>query len=276
MHLLLWTEDSEAELRAELTQAFPEIPTGPANPARIEASFDIVPGQRLPLLAFARQLLPNAQAVRSESIRAWAVKLFEAVAGVLPDDRPWSLHIEPRYGVKTTHRIGARAWHTASRQSLKKPVADTPDQLAPDSEPGRHRCQLIREALVELLQKKRRHLLRNLRREPGPFTETDSLVQLLLTSADEGYISLAPAPMPKEQRHLISPFPLGGLEPASDKSAPSRAFAKLVEAEQRLGRSIEERQLCVDLGASPGSWTYTAACRGARVIAVDRSPLRED
>jgi 23S rRNA (cytidine2498-2'-O)-methyltransferase len=82
--------------------------------------------------------------------------------------------------------------------------------------------------------------------------------------------------MPFDQRHLISPFPLGELELATDKSAPSRAFAKLVEAELRLGRSIQEGQLCVDLGASPGSWTYTALCRGARVIAVDRSPLRED
>jgi 23S rRNA (cytidine2498-2'-O)-methyltransferase len=32
----------------------------------------------------------------------------------------------------------------------------------------------------------------------------------------------------------------------------------------------------VDLGAAPGSWTYSAVGRGARVIAVDRSPLRED
>ena len=30
------------------------------------------------------------------------------------------------------------------------------------------------------------------------------------------------------------------------------------------------------LGSSPGSWTYVALNRGARVIAVDRSPLRAD
>ena len=278
MHLLLWAEDSETELRSELAQAYPEAQAGPPNPSRLEAGFVISPGQRLPILSFARQLLPNAQAIRAESIRGWAVKIFEAVVGILPDDAPWALHIEPRYGVKTTHRIGARAWHSANRRGFdaRKQSHDTPEQFGPDAEAGRHRCRLIREALIELMQKKRRHLLRNLRREPAPFTEKDSLVQLLLTTTDEGYLSVAPAPTPWEQRHLISPFPLGELEMASDKSAPSRAFAKLVEAERRLGRSIEEGQICVDLGASPGSWTYTAVCRGARTIAVDRSPLRED
>ena len=63
---------------------------------------------------------------------------------------------------------------------------------------------------------------------------------------------------------------------ADDKSAPSRAFTKLVESEQRLGRQIERGQSCVDLGASPGSWSYVAIQRGAHVIAVDRSELRED
>jgi 23S rRNA (cytidine2498-2'-O)-methyltransferase len=50
----------------------------------------------------------------------------------------------------------------------------------------------------------------------------------------------------------------------------------LVEAEARMGRRIVARERCVDLGASPGSWTYVAARRGARVIAVDRAELRAD
>src|SRR5690606_36531751 len=32
----------------------------------------------------------------------------------------------------------------------------------------------------------------------------------------------------------------------------------------------------VDLGASPGGWTWHAVRRGAHVTAVDRSPLRDD
>jgi len=63
---------------------------------------------------------------------------------------------------------------------------------------------------------------------------------------------------------------------AVDKAAPSRAFAKLAESELRMGRRIAAGETCVDLGAAPGSWTYQPVQRGARVIAVDRSPLRDD
>jgi 23S rRNA (cytidine2498-2'-O)-methyltransferase len=277
MHLLLCAEDSEVELRPELAQSFADAPAQTTHPLLVETDFDIVPGQPLPHLAFARQWLPNARSVRAESIRAWAAIVFDAVAGLLPDDRPWSLHIEPHYGARATHRMGARAWHSASRHGAalgqRSSVTESP---IPDAAAGRHRCRLIREALVELLQKKRRSLLRQLRRGPVHATVGDSLVQLLLTTPDAGFLSVAEAPVPFEQRHLLSPFPRGELPMASDKAAPSRAFAKLVEAELRLGRAIAAGETCVDLGASPGSWTYVAAGRGARVVAVDRSPLRED
>jgi 23S rRNA (cytidine2498-2'-O)-methyltransferase len=43
-----------------------------------------------------------------------------------------------------------------------------------------------------------------------------------------------------------------------------------------MHRAIAKDETCVDLGASPGSWTWWALERGARVTAVDRSPLRDD
>jgi len=277
MHLILCSEDSEAELRAELAQSFASAPILAAHPLLLETDFEIVPGRRLPHLAFARQWLPNAQSVRAESIRAWAGIVLDAVVGMLPDDRPWSLHIEPHCGARMTHRIGARAWHSASRHGVASGQRSAVDQPPiPDTEAGRHRCEFIREALIELLQKKRRHLRRQLRPEPVHATVDDSLVQLLLTAPDAGFLSVAAAPVPFEQRHLLSPFPKGELPVASDKAAPSRAFSKLVEAELRLGRAIKAGETCADLGASPGSWTYVAVGRGAQVIAVDRSPLRED
>jgi 23S rRNA (cytidine2498-2'-O)-methyltransferase len=105
---------------------------------------------------------------------------------------------------------------------------------------------------------------------------TSSLVQLLLSDPENGFVSVARAPLPFEQRHLISMFPKGDAPIASDRSAPSRAFAKLIEAEARLGASIGSRQTCVDLGASPGSWTYVALNRGSFITAVDRTALRSD
>jgi 23S rRNA (cytidine2498-2'-O)-methyltransferase len=60
------------------------------------------------------------------------------------------------------------------------------------------------------------------------------------------------------------------------REAPSRAVQKLAEAELRLDRPIAPGEVCVDLGSSPGSWAWHALERGARVVAVDRSPLRGD
>ncbi|MEZ5386504.1 MAG: SAM-dependent methyltransferase [Prosthecobacter sp.] len=194
-------------------------------------------------LAFARQTLPDAVEVGAVSINAWADRIIEAVAGVFPDGDPWRLHIWPGYGV-------GRA--------------------------GENRCELIRAAVVERLKKRRRHLLRSLEESETVFDEKTSLAQCFLSAPDAGWLSACRAPDLNAWRHLVACFPRGHTPWEEDKSAPSRAFAKLVEAEARMGRRIEKGETCVDLGAAPGSWSYVALQRGARVIAVDRSELRED
>src|SRR5262249_3767361 len=60
---------------------------------------------------------------------------------------------------------------------------------------------------------------------------------------------------------------------AEDRAPPSRAYRKLEEAFAWMGAAPRAGETCVDLGAAPGSWTYAAARRGARVLAVDRAPL---
>jgi 23S rRNA (cytidine2498-2'-O)-methyltransferase len=57
---------------------------------------------------------------------------------------------------------------------------------------------------------------------------------------------------------------------------PSRAARKLEEALAWLGVAPGPGELCVDLGAAPGGWTYVLAERRARVIAVDPAKLRPD
>jgi 23S rRNA (cytidine2498-2'-O)-methyltransferase len=283
MQLLLWADDSEAELRAEMAWTFPDCTVREAAPGLLESDFPLANGRPLPYLAFARQWLPEARPVQAASIRAWVDTLFNILLPALPEQQPWRLHIEPHYGVSSVARMGARAWHSATRPRAARPSPSPAGTSHAGSratrthaDAGQQRARLIREALLELLKRKRRHLLRQLQPNPDPFTASDSLVQLLLTSPERGFVSVASAPMPFEERHLLSPFPRGQLPPATDKAAPSRAFGKLVEAELRLGRKIAAGEVCVDLGASPGSWTYVAANRGASVVAVDRSPLRED
>jgi 23S rRNA (cytidine2498-2'-O)-methyltransferase len=192
------------------------------------------------LLAFARQTLPEAQTLNAASINGWADAMIEALLTKLGDDDPWHLHLWPAYG---------------------------------EGRAGLHRCGLIREAFVERLKKRRRVRLRH---EQPTLSRACALLQVMLTAPDAGCVSLASDAQRQDLRAVLSDFQAGEIPHAEDKAAPSRAFAKVVEAELRLDRRIQRGQSCVDLGASPGSWSYVGLQRGARVIAVDRSPLRED
>lgn len=272
VHLVLAAPDSRDALQRELSGSFPgksrELRTG-----LFSFDLELEATTRIPYLAFARQIALDAREVSAASIRTWAGVVVESVAGVLPDHQPWSLHVYPFEELLGATRMGARAWHSRARagQAVLPAGAERPTAGA-----GHTRCRLVREAASELLTKRRRHLGRYLRQHEGVFGGEEALAQLILTSADQGFLSIAPAPLPFQQRHAVSCFPGGEVAGASDKEAPSRAFAKLVEAEARLGRRIGARDTCVDLGAAPGSWTYVAARRGARVTAVDRSDLRAD
>ena len=61
---------------------------------------------------------------------------------------------------------------------------------------------------------------------------------------------------------------------ADDEAAPSRSFLKVEEAYGLLGREPQPGETVCDLGAAPGGWSYSAARRGARVVAVDNGPLK--
>ncbi len=54
---------------------------------------------------------------------------------------------------------------------------------------------------------------------------------------------------------------------------PSRAYLKLWEALVRYGRWPAAEERCIDLGASPGGWTWVLAKLSAKVIAIDKAPL---
>ncbi len=71
-----------------------------------------------------------------------------------------------------------------------------------------------------------------------------------------------------------SPFRHGAVEFVENKSVPpNRAYLKLWELFTLLQISPKPGELCVDLGASPGGWSWVLHETGARVIAVDKAPL---
>lgn len=86
------------------------------------------------------------------------------------------------------------------------------------------------------------------------------------TLLDEGTILAA--------AHCSSPFPHGEARFAEDKSGPpNRAYLKLWEALTLAGRMPRAGELCLDLGASPGGWSWVLAKLGARVLSIDKAPL---
>ncbi|MBF0355644.1 MAG: hypothetical protein HQL43_10465 [Alphaproteobacteria bacterium] len=71
-----------------------------------------------------------------------------------------------------------------------------------------------------------------------------------------------------------SPFVGGEPQFVEDRlSPPNRAYLKLWEALTRLRRYPKPGETCLDLGASPGGWTWVLAGLGAQVVAIDKAPL---
>jgi 23S rRNA (cytidine2498-2'-O)-methyltransferase len=66
----------------------------------------------------------------------------------------------------------------------------------------------------------------------------------------------------------------GACRMADDDAAPSRSYLKLEESYAIIGAEPRPGESVCDLGAAPGGWSYSAAKRGARVIAVDNGPLK--
>jgi len=52
---------------------------------------------------------------------------------------------------------------------------------------------------------------------------------------------------------------------------PSRAYLKLWEALTLTGITLGQEDFVIDLGATPGGWSYVAATCGASVLMIDRS-----
>ena len=74
--------------------------------------------------------------------------------------------------------------------------------------------------------------------------------------------------------HCTNPFPNGEIHFVEDRTGPpSRAYLKLWEALTLIGRRPGPGGICLDLGSSPGGWSWALQRMGAQVISVDKVPL---
>ena len=70
-----------------------------------------------------------------------------------------------------------------------------------------------------------------------------------------------------------SPFAQGEVHFQESMIPPSRAYLKLWEALMKIGQMPKAGDVCLEVGASPGSWTWVLQQLGASVTAVDRAKL---
>lgn len=73
--------------------------------------------------------------------------------------------------------------------------------------------------------------------------------------------------------HCSSPFANGEVHFHESPLPPGRAYLKLWEILTKMEIWPKPDELCLELGASPGSWTWVLQKLGAKIIAVDRAPL---
>ena len=119
----------------------------------------------------------------------------------------------------------------------------------------------VEQAFAELLKKRLGRVARLARSQP--VGRAGAARGLFVLFADFGRAFVARSAVFGGQRRM-----------ADDPLAPSRSYLKVEEAYGLLGAEPAPGEVVVDLGAAPGGWSYSAAKRGAHVLAIDNGPLK--
>lgn len=192
-------------------------------------------------LALARWTVPKITISNGSSISSFATKLFLFTDEYLDQNTDyWSLSIME------------------------------PDTV--DSGLIHNRARLIEDQFLELLEKRRRGIKRRLTKESK---KSKWLLQVILIQNDILGISISHQEETGEPFTRTISHTANFINVADDKTPPSRAFKKLVEARLLWRLPFRKGQQAVDLGACPGGWTHVAQSWGLSVTSIDRSPLAE-
>jgi len=154
--------------------------------------------------------------------------------------------------IETEHPLhGRRSWCDAW---VEAPDSDAARELAP-------LCRALNAALVGTL-KKRQLIDRTSRWR----------LHVCMTATDAAYVAAADIAK-------TAPWPGGIPRLKFPRAAPSRSTLKLEEAllvlldESERERWLKPGMRAVDLGASPGGWTWQLVARSLHVTAVDNGPM---
>jgi 23S rRNA (cytidine2498-2'-O)-methyltransferase len=204
---------------------------------------------------FSRQHLPAAIPLEGPSVAKLAEAVYAAAAAALDQALATASADDPEAATHITLHL----------------------VLPPGAEPalGSRAGLLGREVAARFAARRRRAWRRFLPPEQAAaqWSRVGLVIQILMVERERIWLSVAvPRPLPGGGTDL-APWPGGAVWIPENRAPPSRAYRKLEEAFAWMGRAPGPSDLCVDLGAAPGGWTFVALERGARVVAVDRAPL---
>jgi 23S rRNA (cytidine2498-2'-O)-methyltransferase len=229
----------ESFLASELSHLSPAPQCTQLAPGVVELTGVDIPFLALNPLLFSRQLLPDAFPLDGNSIKTFASAIVTTLIERLPEELPgWNLFI------------------------FEPATADSGEEYS--------RARLIQQETLAILKQKRRSLVKTLLSEHQPDA---AVVQVLLSTKETAFMSVTPAQAVAQLQSRLTPRLGGYVDIPDDKRPPSRAFKKLEEALLVFGLNPRKGDTCVDLGACPGGWTHVMVERGAKVTAIDRSPL---
>jgi len=154
-------------------------------------------------------------------------------------------------------------WYNPKIISIKS-ISDAAKSLCsiqrnwwPYSYAHHRRLELIKERLPHISARPLNFLEKPKASPLGSFTLIDPQTMLVASACQ--------SPMPNGEWHFNE-----------DKiNPPSRAYLKLWELFTRGRVYPKKMDICLDLGASPGGWTWVLSNVAQEVIAIDKSPLDE-
>lgn len=189
--------------------------------------------------AYALQILPDAQEIHAESIKALAQPLVQKIQEML-DAQPgmWDLH----------------ALVLGQLKGNPRPML-------------RRRADLILAAVLGLLPRWA------LKRRQAQGRQLAILAQFVLMDETHAWQSVALVQPLLLGATWPATLPAGLADVADDDVAPASSYRKLVEAFACLDRAPLHTDTCVDLGACPGGWTHVLLRTCGQVMAIDRAPL---
>ncbi|GAB4206580.1 MAG: 23S rRNA (cytidine(2498)-2'-O)-methyltransferase RlmM [Sandaracinaceae bacterium] len=179
-----------------------------------------------------------------------------------------------RQGLPIVHRVPAGEPGAAVAARVAALVGDAPSfdlhVFAPDSDAGNRRMPACAELEARVLAALDPALVARRIASEARSAGDGTLVSACMLA--DGSLVLGAVAI----RDAVSRFPGGRARMRVDAERPSRAARKVEEALAWMGVAPGVGEVCVDLGAAPGGWSWALLERRARVIAVDPAELRPD